>query len=311
MNYGKNHIGSVPITMISAALLALIVFISPPKPLHAALLFTETINTLPEGAIEFSLQYDRIEADEPFGRERFSFGFGMLPKLSVWYSVHYLQRGGAAEERQLGDSFLKFWYYCGDFFSDRFHCGISTVLRLPTGPDAYADPRWRAVAFGNSELVAGPVAQIDISRVYIHLNYFYAFRAAAGEDFFGGLSLNPGNRESYRRWFGFNPSGEENFLYKDRLKNDYMVFSCALNSDYGYPVLPWIGVHAVHRVYRRTVEADEIPLEGAGINPVFLHGGARYFLTYYTFVSLHGAWCLNGSSDYIRGIAGLNFSLQF
>ncbi|HPQ53032.1 MAG TPA: hypothetical protein PK253_07250 [Spirochaetota bacterium] len=296
---------------ISAISMALIFLCLPAVPVHGGMPFTETINTLPEGAIETLFRVETIRSEDFSRRERFGIGFGILPRLSLWYSVEYCHSEPARGGGELGDSFLRIWYYCGEFFRDRLHVGISSEFRIPTGMNAYVSPKWRNLSFGNPELKLGPVVQLDMGHLYFHGNLFYVLRAAYEESFYSGFSANPVKSETWGRFFGLNPGSEEAFLYKDRLKNDYTVVSIAVNTDHWYPVLPYCGIYSSSRVYKRRSPYDELPIEGAGAVPVIVFAGVRYFISYHAYAGIYGAVNLHREEKYIKEVAGFNFSLQF
>ena len=298
-------------TRISAICMALIFLCIHASPASGGMPFTETIHTLPEGAIETLFRAEVLRMDDFSRRERFGIGFGILPRLSAWYSVEYCHtspdRGGGA----LGDSFLRIWYYCGEYFRDRFHVGISSEFRLPSGENAYVNPKWRNLSFGNPELKLGPVVQFDAGHVFFHGNLFYVLRAAYEEGFYSGFSVNPAKGETWGRFFGLNPGSEEAFLYNERLKNDYVIVSCAVNTDRWYPVLPYCGIYCSSRVYKRTTSYDELPMEGSGAVPVIVYTGVRYFISYQTYAGIFGAVNLHREENYVKEVMGFNFSLQF
>ena len=74
--------------------------------------------------------------------------------------------------------------------------------------------------------------------VFIHLNLFYTFREANGEDFWGGFYINITKKETWEKFFGLNPAAKNTFFNIGRLKNDYMTVSMAWNTNYFYPFVP-------------------------------------------------------------------------
>jgi hypothetical protein len=296
---------------IGAISMALIFFALFPLPVFSSLPFTETVYTIPEGEMELSAAVDFVDAGELYRRERMGMGFGVFPRLSIWYVLDYLHRGDDGGESELGDSLFRIWFYIGDFLEDSLHAGWSLTFRLPTGPSAYEGPEWRPVAMGFDEIRTGPVIQADFPPVFVHFNLFYVLRAAEDEGFYSGFSLNPFGKKTYTTALGLNPFSEGAFLYSKRLTNDYMACSIALNTDVAYPVMPAAGMYAVSRVHRRSNDNDRIPVEGAGFTPIFLHASVRYFFSRDVCAGLYAAVCVMRSDNAVKQEGGFNFSLQF
>ena len=292
--------------------LAFFLFCTPQK-LIGSLPLTETINTIPEGEIEIFFFDEVIKIAERFRRETYGLGFGLTSSFSIWYSFQYLHRGVLSSRgNELGDSFFKVWYNFGNFFEYILHLGILGSFRLSTGTDAYIDDEWRNLSFGNNELKLGPVFQLDVNQIFVHINTFYVFRESYCEGFFNGIYINPMEKKTYTKLFGLNFLSNNTFMEKDRLKNDYLVFSIAVNTDCFYPCIPYFEVYTSRRVYRkRDNDSDHISIEGAGVNPVMFSIGFRYFYSYATFIGLYLITNPIRDSQYIRDIFGFDFSLQF
>ncbi len=291
--------------------MALIFFVLFPASLYPSLPLTETVSTLPEGDVELLLSGQIIELDRTCRRENLGLGLGILPSFSLWYTFQYLHEGLQSGDHDLGDSFLRLWFYVGDFWGDRGHVGLSFTFRIPTGSSAYDNPKWRNLAFGNDEFKLGAVMKFDLNPVYLHTNLFYVMRESSGEDFYNGFYLNPMRKKTYQKGLGFNPASSETFLSKDRLKNDHAVFALGINTDYYYPFVPYLELYASHRVYRRMDENDHLPIEGAGVNPVLLGCGCRYFFTQNNYGEIYGIYNPVQDKDYVGSIIGLGAGFQF
>lgn len=296
---------------ISAVILALISF-----PLTAekssAMPLTESIYTIPEGSIDISFSEEIIRIDNNFRKETYSLGIGALPDLSVWYVFEYLHNGIGKSENKFGDSFLKIWYYIGDF-KEILHTGFLFQFRIPSGVNAYTEPEWRNVSFGNNELKAGPVFKIDIANIlYMHINLFYVFRQSPNENFYGGFYFNPAEKETYTKILGLNPYADGTFLEKARLKNDYIINSVAVNTEFFYPLIPFIEIYFSYRTYKKqNIEYDHMPIEGSGINPLFLSIGGKYFFSEITYLGVYYIHNPKKEKKFIKDIFGFDFSLQF
>ena len=278
----------------------------------ASLPLAETIYTIPEGKITTGFSEEIIRIDGNYRKEAGSIGIGILPDFSIWYSFDYIHENIInTSASTLGDSFLKIWFYLFDFKTA--HAGLMLDFRLPTGPNAYTNTKWRNLSFGNNELKIGPVSRIDIYKsIYLHLNLFYVFRQGQNEGFYGKLYFNPLKKETFTNLFGLNFKSRDAFLGGGRLKNDYAVYSMAVNTDIVYPVIPYIEFYASHRVYKKQGnENDHIPIEGSAINPVLLSAGARYFFFESVYAGLYYIYNPINEKNYIKDIFGFDFSLQF
>ncbi len=297
---------------ISAAIKALILFLLIPSIVSGSLPLTETINTMPEGEVEliFREEYLKKETSD-YRRETYGLGLGILPDLSIWYSLHYIhQKAVESQNNELGDTFLKIWYYIDDYFNDTLHLGFLTVFRLPTGKNAYEEEEWQNISFGNNELKIGPVIQFDLHRVFFHLNTLYVLRAGEGEDFYDGIYIHPLKKETYKKVFGLNFKSDGTFLEEERLKNDYIIISIAVNTDIVYPVIPYVEFYYSNRLYCDT-NTENIPIEGSGINPILISLGLRYFFSQPLYVGLYSIISLIRESNYLNEIYGFDFSFQF
>ncbi|MBN2403386.1 MAG: hypothetical protein JXN64_13460 [Spirochaetes bacterium] len=298
-----------------SALAALILFIFCHE-IRAGLPLTETIYTIPESGMEISAREEILKLDNNFRRETYSVGLGVMPNLSVWYSMQYLHdKTINASSNKSGDSFLKVWLYLGDYFNS-IHTGLLFSFRIPTGPNAYSEEKWRNASFGRNELKIGPVFKADINKsLFLHLNIFYVFRQGEDEGFYNGFYYNLRKKETYSKLFGLNFKSENTFLSGKRLKNDYAVFSMALNTDVLFPkisFIPFIEFYTSHRVYKKqNGEYKNIPIEGSGINPVFLSFGGRYFFSESIFLGAYYIFNPKKEKKFIKDIFGFDFSLQF
>ncbi len=298
-----------------SALAALVLFYLCPA-LNAGLPLTETIYTIPEGEMTLSFREEIVRLDSDYRKENYSIGIGFLRDLSAFYSLEYLHDGLFRKSSDiLGDSFLKIWLYIGDY-SKILHAGLLLSFRIPTGPDAYAEIRWRNLSLGKDELKIGPVLKIDMQEsVFLHFNLFYVFRQGENEGFYDGFYFNPTKKETYKKLFGLNFRSKDTFLSGDRLKNDYAICSVALNTDLLYPktsLIPFIELYVSHRVYKKqSGENANIPIEGSAINPVLLSFGLRYFFSESAFFGVYYIFNPKREKNYIKDIFGFDFSLQF
>ncbi len=272
---------------------------------------TETIHTLGEGEFEIAAGAALIRSDSLFRRESATLGLGVLENLSAWYTVQYLHRESGNSGDALGDSFLKLWYYLGHWRDGRFHAGLAMMFRLPTGPGVYGNAEWRNAALGVNEMMGGAAFQWNIPPVFLHGCAFYVCRQAEGEDFYQGLNINPGRKKTFTSLAGLNPWSGGAFLHRNRLKNDYASVSLAVNTLLAYPILPFLEAYYSHRVYPRRTENDSIPVEGAGVDPLLLCAGGRFFFNHRGFLEAYCVFSLPRRDGFLREIIGVSASLVF
>ncbi|MCX7679513.1 MAG: hypothetical protein N2316_09870 [Spirochaetes bacterium] len=260
---------------------------------------TETIFTLPENDFEGIFSIDFVDAGEIFRKERILLGFGVTEEISVWYGVEYLHNQKSGQST-VGDSLIKIWFFCGKAAIINAWWGIATIIRIPLGPSMYVNENWRAVARGIHECAVGPVMQVSILSLFFHTNFFYVFRQAEGEDFYGGIRVHPLQGETYKSMFGFNPWYNGSFMERNRLKNDYASIAISAVSNQFFPLLIIAETYYSHRVYRITNENDVLSVEGAGINPFFVGIGAKYFFSAKTYMGISGYSSLEKNGSYIQ-----------
>lgn len=284
--------------------MALILFLQI-TGLSASLPLTQTIYTLPESKIELNCREEFLRSDSNYRKEQYKLGIGLKPKVSVWYSFDYLHNGAfKTHDNEMGDSFLKLWLYPGNFFNNTINAGLLIESRIPTGTDSYADQRWKYLSFGNNELKIGPVIQAEpADKIYLHLNIFHVFREASGENLYSGMYLSPLRKETYIKVLGFNYRSDKTFFNSERLENDYVVLSCALNTEYPYPLIPFLEIYcSIPYNIDITNESAERYLAGLG---------ARYFFTREIYLSFYYIYNLKAEKNNIKDISGFDFSLQF
>jgi len=297
--------------IMSAIVTALILFFALFRSVFPFSL-TKTVNTVPEQGIEFYLKEEFYDLGGIYRKDRAGLGIGLLKDLTLWFEFQYLTKGFVPDKSETGDFFLSFWYYLNDYIGGRVHLGLLFDFRIPTGRNAYSSEEWRNLSFGNNELRIGPVMRIDCAdSFFVHLNLFYTFRQGENEDFYGGLYINPVNATTYTSVCGLNPFSRDAFLYSERLKNDYITVSCGINTNHAYPFIPFFECHYSYRLYRGTIETEKIPVEGAGIDPLLLSAGVRYFFSrrayFGAFFVINPLW----QENYIKSITGFDFSLLF
>ena len=277
---------------IITTILALILFQQLLLISVSALPLTETIYTIPEDGIEILLHEEIHKINKHYRKDHIGIGFGILPDFSFWFMFDYLH-GGVVKLNQsaMGDTFLKLWYYTGDWNNDTIHMGLLLQFRFPTGKNAYNNTKWRNLSLGNNEVKLGLVSQFDILKIlYTHFNFFYIFRQGNNEDFYAGFEV---------------------LADAKKFKNDFLSFSIAFNTDLIYPVIPYAEVYGSFRFYRGKIKADDIPIEGAAIDPILISIGLRYFFSNSIFIGFYSILNPLWTENYTKVVYGLDFGVQF
>jgi len=296
----------------SALLAALVSFLAAAAGSYASMPHTETIGTLPEGTMDLLVNEEFFSHGGGFRRDTFGIGFGILDSLSAQVYFQYLHDGLASgRNAELGDTFVRLWWYAGGAADGSLRWGLLALFRFPTGPNAYTQERWRNLALGNNELKLGPVAQYEAGPLFLHANLFWVFREKDREGFYSGLYLNPAEKETYRKLFGLNFAEDGAFLSGKRLANDYAAASFALNTDALYPLIPWASVYASRRFTRIDDDRERIPIEGALVNPLLFSAGGRYFFSYNAFVGVSATMSAIRRRSFPGETVGLELRLQF
>ncbi|HSV97696.1 MAG TPA: hypothetical protein VLM75_12310 [Spirochaetota bacterium] len=296
----------------SALFAALVSFLALAAASRASMPLTETIATLPEGAVELFVDGEFFTHDNGYRRDTLGIGFGIVDRLCARVYFQYLHDGfPSSRDAVVGDTFVRLWWYAGAAAAAAPRWGLLALFRFPTGPNAYTDERWRNLALGNNELKLGPVAQYEVGVLFLHANLFYVFREKNREGFYNGLYLNPVEKETYDKAFGLNFMADGTFLDPGRLENDYAVASLALNTDALYPLIPWISAYASRRFTRVRDEIEEIPIEGALVNPLLFSAGARFFFSYNAFAGISTTVSAVRKRHYPGETIGVEIRLQF
>ncbi len=274
---------------------------------------TKTIYMVPESEIEIAAYEEFIELDRVYRKEKFVLGFGALVDLSFWFRFEYIHKGFyETNDNEVGDIFLLGNYYCGDFAFNRVHVVFFSELRFPVGKNAYTSSEHRNLSFGNYELTIGPLFQIDLLKnVFTHLSILYTFRENASEKFFAGFQADVSDEKTWDTFFGFNPKASESFFYKERLYNDYLSFTMALNTSYVYPLIPYIDVSFIKRI-GSIDDSERINIKASEFDPVlFFSTGLRYFFNRDLFIGCYVVQAILQRKSFIQSIYAVEGSLQF
>lgn len=299
--------------MISAIGIALILFPAAAEQ-ASALPLTETIYMIPEYTVEIFLRDEVYQADRWSRKDSIGIGFGATDEFSLWMQFDYLSQSAfRATRSDIGDLFIKGKFYIGDYARNQVHIGFLMSLRFPLAKNAYVSDEWRNLALGKYELKLGPFFRFDVLDVFfIHLNTFYTFREANGEDFWGGFYLDVTKEDTWKKFFGLNPKAKNTFFNIDRIKNDYLSFSMAWNTNYFYPFIPYVEFYGAVRVTRERIDAGDVPIEACKYNTFLMSAGLRYFFMEAVYLGVYTVQnpLQASQKDYIKGIYGIELSVQ-
>src|SRR5271157_4506806 len=165
---------------IGIALLVCLAFSIP----SLSLPLTETVYMIPEHEVEVFFHDEVCDTGKYSRKDSMGLGFGATDYFSLWVKFDLLSQSAFnAKKADIGDMFLKAKFFFGDYVQNQVHMGFLFNVRFPSGKNAYAGSDWRNLALGKYELKLGPFCRFDILKaIFVHLNFFYTFREASGED---------------------------------------------------------------------------------------------------------------------------------
>lgn len=277
--------------------------------LNASLPLVETIYSIPENKIELGFREELVRTSGYYRRDNYTIGFNIFTNFSAWFTFQYIDALNSGKGSP-GDSFFRFKYGIGDYFSDVVHASLLLSLRVPTGSNVYNSPEWRGLSMGMSEIKAGPLFRFDLpAGFFLHTNLFYTFRQGNGENFYGGFYFNFLKKNTWAKLFGLNPFADNTFINWKRLRNDSLDISSAVNTSIFYPLIPFTEISYIRSFSSGGTGLNRI--EGDGISPIFLSAGARYFFNqdFYAGLSIIVAPLQN--AGHAREIYALEVSIVF
>ncbi len=249
---------------------------------------TRSCYTPPEDIVDLSLKEEFVYSGKVNRKDDFAFNLGLPGDNSIGFDfsvIHYeVSDTGMSIP---GDIFFNLWHFTGDFFDGLMKTGLGVVMRIPTGPDAYADEQCRNLSLGNSELKITPVVSLNLSaKEVLVLNFSYIFREAGGENIYSGFKINPARGETYKSCFGLNPLFRDSFLYHEKLKNDYISVSGGIISSRLYPFVLFTELYCSTGIYKGSYIKQGGDIEG---NRTHLKSsiGVKYF--FYRSFYMQGA----------------------
>ena len=274
---------------------------------------TRSCYTTPNDKMDLTFKGEFVHIDSIYRKDNFSANIGISNKTNVGFDFSLIHSNfNEISGGEPGDIFFNFWRFLGDFYNDSISSGIGMVIRIPVGADAYIDEKYRNLSFGNNELkiitvFSGKITNKD--RMIFNLSY--TFRAAKGEDFYGGFKLNPMKSDTYKSFFGLNPFFKGAFLEGERLKNDYAAIAAGFITSRQYPWIFFTEIYYSSRIYQGKDAIERINIEGDNVNPLLLSLGAKYFFSDSFYLEFAGILDLLMNNGYIKGKSEFSINIFF
>ena len=247
----------------------------------------QTVYLIPEDSVEVKASISNVDRGGSHQVANCGFGIGVFDNLSLWYSVDYIGSWlGSRGVSGAGDSHPYVRWYLGG--GESFHAALTAGMTLPTGGDVYRNVDWAGLSFGNYELFSGALFRYDLGDFVLSGAARYTFRQAMDERFFS-----------------------QSFFASSRLRNDYLNGYASVMAAHLYPLTLYASVSASVRVWKRTTQEDELPVEGCGVNPVSVSAGVRWFFSKEAFFAAYMTEEMIRRDKYPRRSAGFSLSLLF
>lgn len=276
---------------------------------------TRTCYTLTEEKIDLAFNQELVYIDNMNRLDNFVFNLGLPADTSFGFDfsiIHneYSEAGGGIP----GDILFNLWHFTGDYYDGTVSSGLSLVVRIPTGPDAYIDEKVRNLSYGHSELTITPAVSFALSKnENLSINLSYTFREGRGEDIYSGFNLNPFDITTYKSVFGLNPYYEDSFFDGKNLKNDYASISAALMTSRLFPWIFFTEIYYSSGLYNNDVdnETGTLNIEGDGVNPLLVSAGLKFFFSDSFFVQLSDTFTVLKYEGYIKNKTELSLNIFF
>lgn len=253
---------------------------------------TRSCYTTPEDTIDLSIIEQFIYIEDMNRKDIYSLnaGIGSYTSIGADFSLIHTEFFEAGETVP-GDILLNLWHFIGEYSDGSVKSGLSIVMRIPTGPDAYSDEKYRNLSFGNSELKITPVLSLNLSEKEIMiLNMSYTFRAGGGADVYSGIKNNLIDGET------------------DNLENDYASISAGVISS---RLLPWTFFSELYYSSGFKDRDADINIEGDGIKPLLLSAGVKYFISESFFIQASDIMDLLQNEGYIKNTVEISLNIFF
>lgn len=274
---------------------------------------TRTVYTLPEEKIDLAFNQELVYIENMNRVDNFVFNLGLPWDTSFGFDFsiindNYKRVGGGVP----GDIIFNLWHFIGDYFDGVVSSGLSIVVRIPTGPDAYVDEKFRNLSYGHSELTFAPVVSFSLSEnENIVFNLNYTFREGRGEDLYSTLKLSPFKGESYKSVFGLNPCSENSFFGSKKLKNDYASISAGFITSRLYPWIFFSEIYYSSGFDYKNSGTESINIEGDGVNPLLVSMGIKYVFSGPYFIQFSDTASLLQYQGYVKNRVELSLNIFF
>lgn len=250
---------------------------------------SRTCYTVPVDTIDFYFGEEFIADSKVHRVDLITLNLGLTDATTLGVRWGVLNYDLAGNESDSGDLLLELWHYTGRYFDEKLDTGISSSLRIPTGPDPGMDEKWKNLSVGRSELKIGPVLSLRLTEgEVLNLNLNYIFREGRGEDFYGGFRYNLKKSETYKSVFGLNPFFKDSFLSGNRLSDDYITTAFSVIESRLYPFVLYAEVYHAFTDFRSDRDIPEGSVEGEGGSLTILSAGFKYFVRDSFFCNFYG-----------------------
>jgi len=274
---------------------------------------TRTCYTLPEEKIDLALNPELVYIDNMNRLDNFVFNLGLTGNTSCGFDFTMIHYDYADSGRGVpGDILFNLWHFIGHYFNGTVSTGVSVVVRIPTGPDAYLEERVRNLSYGHNEIKLSPVLSFSLSEhENLSLNLSYIFREGRNEDIYNGFNINLFESEAYKSLLGLNPFYEDAFLESGKLKNDYASVSAAIMTSRLKPWIFFSGIYYSSGFYNKDNNTESINIEGDGVSPLLLSVGGKYLVSGSFFIQISNTAALVQYRGYFKNRVELSLNIFF
>lgn len=235
--------------------------------------------------VGLSADFRRTASHGTVHKEKLDLAFSPSVNFLIGFGISSVSGFNGDVDRTPGDSNFRIKYFLGDFFNHRFSTALLADFTIPTGPNAYESPEYRSISFGNHEIKIALTSRFDLFPEHvIQLFAGYIFRGENGENIYTPLRNNPFSNDS--------------FFAPEKLKNDCLEVSVSYNTDALYPFAGVVELYHMRRVYRGSIENQDIQIDGLGVEPFIAAGEIRYYISPGFFGSFYAAGTPSGGGGY-------------
>lgn len=273
---------------------------------------SRTCYTVPVDTIDLYLGEEFLASRDSHRMDVIAFSLGLTGKTAAGAGLSILNYDLSGNNREAGDVILELWHYTGRYLKEIVDTGISLKVRIPTGPDPGMEEKWKNLSVGRSEIRITPVFSFNVTDAeLITFNCSYIFREARGEDFYGGFKWNFTKSETYKSILGLNPFYEDSFMYREKLKDDYVSIACSVIEKRLYPVIFFGEFYHAFNDFKDEKDLQSGSAEGEGASLTMLSAGLKYFIRESVYCSVFGIINPFYTDDEHRWGAGAGINIFF